>query len=77
MGTWRVCAEIFLYFSSELGDNEPVYADKVAKRAGYLHNVMHNTQTHEQERIMKKVNSEKYKHTKCSFLLHILHLALA
>lgn len=62
-GDLEGCAESFLYFSSELGDNqyEPLHADKVAKNRLFT---QYHAQypKHEQERIMEELTNNKCKH---------------
>ena len=75
-GDLEGCAESFLYFSSELGDNqyEPLHADKVAKNRLFT---QYNAQypKHEEQRIMEELTNKKCKH-RVFFLLQ-LHLVLA
>lgn len=74
-GDLEGCAESFLYFSSELGDNqyEPLNADKVAKNRLFT---QYHAQypKHEKECIMEELTKKKCKHR--VFLLQ-LHLVLA
>jgi len=74
-GDLEGCAESFLYFSSELGDNqyEPLNADKVAKNRLFT---QYHAQypKHEQECIMEELTNKKCKHR--VFFVTIAHLGV-
>ena len=59
-GNLEGCAESFLYFSSELGENQckPLHADKVAKNRLFTQHYAQYPK-HEQERIMEELTNKK------------------